>query len=110
MLDTFNALNMIDDNGYPAGGYATGTGLDIHWQEGPLDGRGDDRASPNGAFVETVIAVAKQRIEFYQTVTNGKFACDENARAIAHLEHALAALNERTQKREARGVEGTHEA
>ena len=105
MLGEFEAINNTDENGNPTGGSAKGVGLDIQWQDGPL-GRGEDRQEPNGAFVETVIAVAEQRIQFYQD--NG-FACDENARAIEHLQFALKCLNARTARREREGTEGTHE-
>ncbi|MDE2098105.1 MAG: hypothetical protein KGL39_12700 [Patescibacteria group bacterium] len=107
MLQEFNRENAVDDNGNPAGGYVEGVGLHISWQDGPL-GRGEDRKEPNGAFVETVIAAAKQRIEFYQTASNGKFACEENANAIQALTDALFTLKQRTANREARQVEGTH--
>ena len=109
MLDKFNAVNETDDDENPAGGYVYGTGLDIGWQNGPL-GRGPDRKAPSGAFVETVIAAAKQRIEYYQQASGGKFACEANAFAIEHLDAALNVLHERTVEREARQVEGTHEA
>lgn len=89
----------IKDQGEPV--------LYIKWQEGPL-GRGKDRLEPNGAFVETVIAAAKQRIEFYQTASEGKFACQENEIAIGMLQNALDVLDKRTKRRETAGVEGTH--
>lgn len=108
MLDKFTAANNLDENGNPSGGEAVGLGLYINWQNGPL-GRGADRISPNGAFVETVIAAALQRIQFYQTASQGKFACRENAIAITKLEEALLWLNKRTAEREARQVEGTHQ-
>ena len=108
MLDTFVPLNFLDDNGNPAGGSVQGVGLRISWQNGPL-GRGTDRKEPNGAFVETVIVAAINRIEFYQTASDGRFACDENAAALDSLHVALAILNERTARREAAQVEGTHE-
>ncbi len=108
MLDKFEAVNFDDLDGNPAGGHVLGTGLRIDWQDGPL-GRGEGRSAPNGAFVETVIAAAEQRIEYYQKAAGGRFACEENAAAIEHLEVALAFLDQRTQQREARGVEGTHE-
>jgi hypothetical protein len=38
-----------------------------------------------------------------------KFNCVENASAIAYLGDALMVLNQRTQRREAVGVEGTYE-
>ena len=109
MLDKFTAENQDDDSGNPAGGSVSGTGLEISWQDGPL-GRDAERVAPNGAFVETVIAAAKQRIEYYQTAQKGKFACRENAMAITKLDEALMWLNKRTADREARAVEGTHAA
>jgi hypothetical protein len=110
MMQTFNANNHTDAHGNPAGGVARATGIEIHWQDGPL-GRGEDRKMPNGAFVETVIAIARVRLEFYQEAAGGRFYCAENETAIEHLNAALAALavlDDRTKKREARGVEGTH--
>ncbi len=74
------------------------------WQDGPL-GRGEDRKEPNWAFVETVIAVARGRLNFYQ---KSKFACVDNETAIEYLEAALEVLNKRTKDRETRKVEGTH--
>jgi hypothetical protein len=108
MLDKFNSKNHLDDNGNPSGGWVLGKGLAIDWQSGPL-GRGDARTGPNGAFVETVIAAALQRIQFDQQANQGKFACRENAIAITKLEEALLWLNKRTADREARSVEGTHQ-
>ena len=104
MKQKFVADNWNDDNGNPAGGFVKGVGLTIDWQEGPL-GRGLDRLEPNGAFVETVIAAAKQRIEYYQ---DSKFNSRENAMAITKLDEALLWLNKRTTDREEREVEGTH--
>lgn len=105
----FHAKNVTDANGNPAGGVVVGTGFTISWQDGPL-GRGADRKQPNGAFVEDVIAAVMQRIEHYQMAQNGKFACLENERAITHLTNALEELDCRTKAREARNVEGTHNA
>ena len=104
MLAPYKAKNYNDPDGMPYGGFAAGTGIDIKWQEGPL-GRGEDRKEPNGAFVETVIDIARQRIDYYQ---NSIFKCRENAIAITKLEEALMWLNKRTQDREIRQVEGTH--
>lgn len=98
-------VNINDENDRPAGGYVLGTGLQINWQNGPL-GRGDNRSEPNGAFVETVIQAAIQRIIYYND--NG-FGCRENSLAITKLEEALHWLNARTQRREQAGTEGTHE-
>lgn len=93
-----------DAAGRPAGGVSNGTGFTISWQNGPL-GRGPDRQEPNGAFVETIIEAAMDRLKYYQ---GSPFASDHNVAAIAYLEQALSELNARTRDREARAVEGTH--
>ena len=105
MLDKFEAVNTNDAKGNPAGGGVIGRGLEIKWQNGPL-GRGADRIEPNGAFVETVIAAVKQRIEYYNA---SEFKCRENSMAITKLDEALMWLNKRTADRETRDVEGTHQ-
>lgn len=105
MQQQLKVENRLDEKGNPAGGSVKGTGIEINWQDGPL-GRGEDRKAPNGAFVEGVIEAARQRIEHYQGT---KFNCRENAIALTKLEEALLWLNARTNKREAAGVEGTHE-
>ena len=103
-IDSVIYQNWNDANGNPAGGTAEGVGLSIHWQNGPL-GRDMKRIEPNGAFVETVLALCKKRLEFYET---SKFSCDENRKAIEFIEDALTVLDWRTKKREERAVEGTH--
>jgi hypothetical protein len=105
MKQDIEAHHEDDDNGNPAGGYTKAVGVTVQWQDGPL-GRGEDRVLPNGAFVETVIAVALDRLEYYQA---SQFRCRENALAITKLEEALHWCNHRTAAREARDVEGTHE-
>ncbi len=109
MLQEFAADNLTDENDLPSGGMVDGVGLHIRWQKGPLGEEGVDRREPNGAFVETVIAAALQRIEWYQEVCAGKFECAENAFAIGHLKDALDELDNRTKDRQLRGVEGTHQ-
>lgn len=104
MKQDLKANHWNDANGNPAGGCTFAPGMAISWQNGPL-GRGPDRREPNGAFVETVIAAALDRIAYYQ---NSRFESDYNARAMQHLEAALSALAERTADRESRDVEGTH--
>lgn len=104
MNQTLEETHHTDENGAPAGGVTSGKGIYIEWQHGPL-GRGEGRKEPNGAFVEGVIAAALGRLQFYQA---GKFACRENALAITKLEEALHWCNHRTQDREKRAVEGTH--
>ncbi len=122
----FKAMHFQDPAGNPAGGTSFGNGFAIGWQNGPLgrhvagpDGcclqlapdkrpgcvKGCTRIAPNGAFVEDVLGAVVDRIEYYQST---KFACERNARALDHLRAALVELNNRTQDREARKVEGTH--
>ena len=119
-IDDCKIENTRDYNLNPTGGKVIGCGLTIFWQDGPL-GRhhkncstlpeGGDcvwectRKPPNGAFVETVISAAVQRLEFYQ---ESKFECKENAVAIDALTEALESLSARTMNREKRAVEGTH--
>lgn len=105
MLTKPTCINNRDQAGNPAGGRVTGVGISIEWQNGPL-GRGQDRKEPNGAFVESVIWAARERLEHYQGT---KFSCRENAEAIRHLDQALEILGSRTSRREAEGVEGTHQ-
>lgn len=104
MKQTFYEDHFIDKDGHPAGGTSTAVGLSVIWQNGPLK-RGDVIVPPNGAFVETLIAVARGRLEFYQ---KSKFACVDNQVAIDLLNEALKALERRTLDRVRRGVEGTH--
>lgn len=93
-----------DDFGFPAGGKATATGIEIAFQKGPLKGK-----EPTGAFVETLLAITIAKLQYFQLVSDGRFKCRENALAITHLQEALHWLNHRTQDRIARGVEGTHQ-
>lgn len=108
MKQKISEQHRLDDNGNPAGGATTGVGIIIDWQNGPL-GRGTDRKEPNGAFVESVIQAAIGRLDFFEKASGGRFSCEENKLALYHLEQALAILETRTAKREAREVEGTHE-
>lgn len=107
MQQSYQAENFEDDNGNPAGGYAEGVGFRVDWQNGPLVVDGE-RGEPTGAFVETLLDVVRQRLNYYQTASGGKFNCRENALAITKVEEALHWLDHRTKAREARGVEGTH--
>jgi len=106
MQQDFVAENHLDAEGRPAGGFVTAIGLDIRWQDGPLGVDGPNRQEPNGAFVETVIAAALQRIEHYNQT---QFRCRENSLAATKLEEALHWLNARTSRRVKAGVEGTHD-
>lgn len=72
----------------------------IDFQNGPIREIG-----VNGVADGDLIAIVIDRMCGFQS---GDYACDENQHALAHLESALEALQERTDKREARGVEGTN--
>ena len=97
----------LDEDGNPKGGTTTGIGYLIAWQPGPLGQVGTAaRKKPTGAFVEDVIRAARSRLAWYQS---SKFACDENAEAIKHLNRALDALAARTKRRIIARTEGTHE-
>jgi hypothetical protein len=103
----FFSKHWNSEGGRPAGGVSSGRGFTISWQNGPLGKIGtDERKEPNGAFVEDVIEVVRDRLEYYQ---QSEFACGENQEAIHYLTLALDALDIRTEKRIAKGVEGTHE-
>lgn len=104
MRQPITSLHVQDSNANPAGGHTEAVGIRVDWQNGPLVVDGE-RVEPNGAFVETVLAVALDRLNYYQS---SKFHCPENAAAIAAIEVALDALDARTKDRQARGVEGTH--
>ena len=100
----------VDENGNPAGGVSSGMGFAISWQNGPPGRIGtDERRGPNGAFVEDVIGAAKGRFEYYQAVSDGKFACEENARCIELLTEIEEICQARTQRRVEAKTEGTHE-
>ena len=104
MRQGIDTAHKTDEKGMPTGGRSVTNGAVVNWQDGPL-GRGDDRIEPNGAFVEDIIDIARDRIQFYQ---DSPFKCRENAIAITKLEEAMQWLNWRTADREARQVEGTH--
>lgn len=105
MRSPIHAQHWNDINGNPAGGNTFGNGFAIGWQNGPL-GQGESRKEPNGAFVEDIIQAAIDRLQYYQ---NSRFACISNQNALEHLHEALEYLRVRTQDREDRRVEGTHQ-
>jgi len=101
------AHNEVDEAGNPTGGEVKGVGLHISWQDGPL---GRPAVPPNGAFVDDVLEAARQRLDFYQKASGGRFACRENAIAITKIEEAMHWLYARRMERERRGVQGLHKA
>ena len=99
MLQEFSHVNRVDISSNPAGGEASAVGIVIEWQDGSLRGK-----PPTGAFVETVIQIAIERLQFYQRAGETSFKCRENALAITHLEEGLHWLFARTADRKSRGV------
>lgn len=61
----------------------------------------------NGVTNEIIVDILIHRLEGFQS---GKFACPENERALEGLRAAKQAFLDRTQGRQQRQVEGTHEA
>ena len=72
----------------------------IDMQEGPILESG-----VNGCCNEDLLNIVVARLEGFQS---SQYACRENAIAITKIEEALLWLHHRTNKRKARGVEGTH--
>lgn len=104
-MSEFRSQHNLDENGNPNGGFARAAGISIEWQRGPTVVDGVD-VGQNGAYVQTLIEIARDRLAHYQGT---RFNCDENAKAIEHLTAAFDVLESRFQKREDRGVLGTHE-
>ena len=73
----------------------------VDFQKGPIKEHG-----VNGIHNEDLLAIVIDRLQGFQ---RGEYSCRENALAIRKLMEALQSLRDRTDAREARGVEGTHE-
>jgi hypothetical protein len=84
-MDRASAVTVIrhhlTDTNEPAGGTVSGVGIDIRWQDGPLDS--------SGASVAGVIDVAIARLSFFQGT---KLASEHNAKALEFLACARLAL------------------
>lgn len=73
---------------------------EIRFQNGPIQ-----EAGVNGISNEALLAIVYDRLQAFQA---GKYACDENAAALRAVDRALGCLKQRTERRLARGVEGTN--
>jgi hypothetical protein len=71
----------------------------ISFQKGPIKEHG-----VNGIHNEDLIAIVMDRLEGFQA---GEYACGENGMAYAYLEATLKLLRKRTDRRKAKGIEGT---
>lgn len=72
----------------------------IKFQNGPIK-----EVGTNGLTHEVLLAILIDRLESFQA---GQYACQENADALTAIKSAQCLLKSRTEKRLARGVEGTH--
>ncbi|HTC19523.1 MAG TPA: hypothetical protein VK859_01650 [bacterium] len=104
-LQKLEFQNKLDANDIPTGGYVRGIGISITWQDGPI-GRDGEKKIQNGAFVEDVLEACLSRLKYYQGT---KFNCPENVLAVSGIEEAVKWLRQRTEDREKRLVEGTHQ-
>lgn len=73
----------------------------VLFQNGPIK-----EVGVNGVTHEALLAIVIDRMKSFQA---GPYACDDNEEALFHLKAALECLQRRTQRRIARGVEGTHQ-
>ncbi len=87
-------------DGNPYGGKYMGIGFEINWQTGVVED-----GQQNGAFPTDILEAVKSRLAHFQTT---KFACEENAQAIANIESAINCLESRLLRRKTAGVENTH--
>ena len=97
-LDNYNKT---DHSGNVTGGYSTGMGMEIHWQDGALY---TDKPR-NGALVDEVLQAALQRLEAYQET---RLSCFETHDAITKIQEAMQWLEARRRSRQAWGVQGTY--
>lgn len=71
--------------------------VEIEFHQGPVPDN-----NLHGLTSEALLAILIHRTKYLDSC----FPCDENKRAIAHMEMALASFEERTTNRIVRGVEG----
>lgn len=96
-----NAISQLGD-GTNVEGHVYGVQAHLHFTEISFQRGGVAEHGVNGMTNEALLAILIHRTKFL----DGKFPCDENKRAINHLEEALANLEVRTARRMVRGVEG----
>lgn len=95
-----NASHRYDIHYLKGGRPLSPRAVQIEFQHGPIQ-----EVGVNGITNEVLLAIVIDRLEGFQS---SKWACVENDDALRSCREALEALESRTQKREARGVEGTH--
>lgn len=95
-FDTENNPSRFDGDGYAA----SFSRSIILFQNGPIK-----EAGTNGVTHEALLEILIDRLRCFEA---GPYACAENKCALNNLLDAQKALKSRTEKRLARGVEGTH--
>lgn len=98
-----NGLKIEAENHAPGHFYQTqiqGSTHHLWFQYGPIP-----LVGVNGLTSESLLIVLIDRTKKLDSL----FPCDENKQAIAHMEKALKAFNDRTANRKARNVEGTYQ-
>ena len=73
----------------------------ITFQCGPRNVSG----SENGVLDGDLLEIVRDRLSCFQA---GEFACEENAKALQHVEEALMWMAQRAHNRHQRGVLGTY--
>lgn len=79
-----------------------GSRTDILFQKGPRK----DKSSVHGILDGDLLEIVRDRLMAFQA---GPFACEENAKALKHVENALKCFDRRAQERAKRNVLGTME-
>jgi len=100
-VNAISSAGSVDVEGHQYQILAGLGGVDLNFQNGPVQDNG-----VNGITNEALLAVLIHRTKYL----DDKFGCDENKRAIQHMEDALVNLEARTARRIARGVEGQEAA
>ena len=104
----YTTVYAMDDPGFGGASHeykiAKSTGLVltiVSFQKGPVG-----EVGLNGIFMEDLIAICIDRLNGFQS---GDYACEENQNALDSLQMALKYLNQRTEDRIHRGMEGKNE-
>lgn len=105
--------NWLNPDGTHDGGVSIGFGYTITWQRGPVledqDRELESDQTPkkggrNGAFLIEVLKACRNQLRIYQ---DGKFACEENAKALSALDACIEYLEMRRDRRKEEGKLGT---
>jgi hypothetical protein len=105
--------NWLTPEGNHDGGVSFGFGYAIAWQRGPVQeeedrdieaGQVPKNNGRNGAFLIEVLKACRHQLSIYQ---NGKFACEENDKALSALDACIELLEMRRDRRKEEGKLGT---